>query len=151
MRSSLIRALGLACGLVAAYAAHAVEAAEATPPGNPLGGASFALADTSLAALRGGYLPASGGLLLSFGITRSVAVDGSVVAAATWAGAANPASVSISMSGPATAAALVQNAADGRKLQTTTVIDASANSLGLMRQSNLQSSLRGALIDSLRR
>jgi hypothetical protein len=46
---------------------------------------------------------------------------------------------------------VIQNTLDGQKIQNITVINATANSLGLMRGMNLGASLRGAVIDSLRR
>ena len=49
------------------------------------------------------------------------------------------------------AGAVVQNTLDGQRIQNLTVINASANSLGLLKGYNLESSLRGAVIDSLRR
>ncbi len=52
---------------------------------------------------------------------------------------------------PATIGTVIQNTLDGQKIQNVTVINATANSLGMFRSLNLQSSLRGAVIDSLRR
>ena len=49
------------------------------------------------------------------------------------------------------AGTVVQNTLDGQKIQNVTVINASANSLGVLRGLNLQNSLRSSLIDSLRR
>jgi hypothetical protein len=46
---------------------------------------------------------------------------------------------------------VVQNTLDGQKIQNITVINATANSLGVLRDLNLQNSLRNSLIDSLRR
>lgn len=46
---------------------------------------------------------------------------------------------------------VVQNTLDGQKIQNVTVINATANSLGVLRDLNLQNSLRNSLIDSLRR
>jgi hypothetical protein len=46
---------------------------------------------------------------------------------------------------------IVQNTLDGQKIQNVTVINATANSLGVLRDLNLQNSLRNSLIDSLRR
>ena len=46
---------------------------------------------------------------------------------------------------------VVQNTLDGQKIQNVTVINATANSLGVLRGLNLQNSLRNSLIDSLRR
>ena len=46
---------------------------------------------------------------------------------------------------------VVQNTLDGQKIQNVTVINATANSLGVLRGLNLQNALRSSLIDSLRR
>ena len=52
---------------------------------------------------------------------------------------------------PTSVGTIVQNTLDGQKVQTVTVINATVNSLGVLRSLNLQSSLRSAVIDSLRR
>ena len=57
-------------------------------------------------------------------------------------------------SGPISAASLgtiVQNTLNDQKIQSVTSINATVNSLQIVRAQNFQSSLRGALIDSLRR
>ena len=46
---------------------------------------------------------------------------------------------------------VIQNTLDGQKIQNVTIINATTNSLGLLKGINMQSSLRGAVIDSLRR
>jgi hypothetical protein len=46
---------------------------------------------------------------------------------------------------------VVQNTLDGQKIQNVTVVNAAANSLGVLRDLSLQNTLRNALIDSLRR
>ena len=46
---------------------------------------------------------------------------------------------------------VVQNTLDGQKIQNITVINATANSLGVLRDLTLQNNLRNSLIDSLRR
>ena len=46
---------------------------------------------------------------------------------------------------------MIQNTLNDQKIQNVTVINATVNSLQLLRNLNLQSSLRGAVIDSLRR
>ncbi len=148
--------------------ACAADPAPCVAGGNPLGGLAPAVADAALAAGRGGY-QAAGGLLLSFGIARSVTLDGATVATTTLVGsgggstdgaALTGGTFTVIRSGPGNAvgplaasgaAIVVQNTLDGRRIEATTVIDATANSLSLVRQSALQSSLRSAVIDSLRR
>jgi hypothetical protein len=46
---------------------------------------------------------------------------------------------------------VVQNTLNGQKIQSVTVINATVNSLGVLRGLNLGASMRGAVIDSLRR
>ena len=46
---------------------------------------------------------------------------------------------------------VIQNTLDGQKIQNVTVINASTNSLGLLKGMNMESSMRGAISDSLRR
>ena len=52
---------------------------------------------------------------------------------------------------PTSIGTVIQNTLDGQKIQNMTVINATVNSLGLLRSMNLGASLRGAVIDSLRR
>jgi len=46
---------------------------------------------------------------------------------------------------------VIQNTLDNQKINTITRIDAVVNSSGIMRSINLQSSMRSAIVDSLRR
>ena len=58
------------------------------------------------------------------------------------------------VSGPisaATVGTIVQNTLNDQKIQSVTAINATVNSLQLVRAQNFQSTLRGVLIDSLRR
>ena len=59
--------------------------------------------------------------------------------------------VSAGAMSPGSIGTVVQNTIDGQKIQNLTMINATVNSLGVLRGINLQSSLRGAVIDSLRR
>jgi hypothetical protein len=138
-----------------------------------LGGRTLALTDASLDRVRGGFV--TQGLNVSFGIERAVYVNGTLVTstrlsvsepglvgsghgaapldAATLAvvqnGSGNVvATGTLSASGIGT---VVQNTLDGQNIRNLTVINATVNSLGVLRGLNLQSSLRGAVIDSLRR
>lgn len=152
--------------------ASAASAAQ-RPRTNPFGDTDVAISETSLDRVRGGY--AGEGLNISFGIERAVYINGSLATttsvnvtdlgqltagrgtavldtgtiALIQSGAGNSvAGASISASSMGT---IVQNTLDGQKIQSVTVINATANSLGVFRTMNLQSSLRGAVIDSLRR
>ena len=72
----------------------------------------------------------------------------SVAGGAFSVGAAAGASMGLSANAIGT---VVQNTLDGQKIQNVTVINATANSLGVLRGLNLQNALRSSLIDSLRR
>lgn len=142
-------------------------ACEAAPA--PFGDARPPVSAASLDEMRGGFV--LDGLNISFGIQRAVYVNGALVTTTSLnvIGLANgTASVSMSPTGafaltqtgggngvaataPSTFGSVVQNTLDGQRIQTVTVINASLNSLGMLRNLNLQSSLRRAVIDSLRR
>ncbi len=139
----------------------------------PFGDARVAVSETSLDRVRGGFV--SNGLNLSFGVERAVYMNGALVVTTSLnvsdlgkvtAGAASKAvdagALALIQSGsgntfnPGTTSTtsygtVVQNTLDGQKIQNLTVINATANSLNVLRGLNLQSSLRGAVIDSLRR
>ncbi|MES2227998.1 MAG: hypothetical protein V4540_09525 [Pseudomonadota bacterium] len=140
---------------------------------SPFGDGQVAVAETSLDRVRGGF--SVNGLNISFGIERAVYINGSLVTstsmnvtelgqvvagrglttldAGTIAliqnGSGN--SVATGSLSPTTIGTVIQNTLDGQKIQNVTVINATANSLGMFRSLNLHSSLRGAVIDSLRR
>lgn len=140
-------------------------------PQDPFGDPRLAVGDAALGAVRGGF--SAGGVSISFGIERAVFVNGALVATTTLqsvdlgrigagtvtldakaialvqTGARN--SVAAGAVSAASLVSVVQNSLDGQKIENVTVINASANSLGVLRGFNLQSSLRGAVIDSLRR
>jgi hypothetical protein len=133
-------------------------------PASPFGDGHVAVAADSLAQVRGGF--SGNGLDISFGIERAVYINGALVTSTTMnlvgqgvsvlnggnsivinngAGVAN-AAISQTASGT-----VIQNTLDGQKIQNITTINAVANSLGIYRNLNLGASLRGAVIDSLRR
>jgi hypothetical protein len=144
-----------------------------TGAANPFGERSVAVADMALDQVRGGFV--GNGLNISFGIERAVYINGALVATTTLnvselgkltAGRGSVAidagtiaaiqngmgnSVSASALTSTSAGTIVQNTLDGQKIQNITVINATANSLGVLRGLNFQSSLRGAVVDSLRR
>lgn len=133
----------------------------------------MAVAETSLDRVRGGF--SVDGLNISFGIERAVYVNGSLVtstsmnvtelgqvAAGRGVTTLDPGTIALIQNGsgnsvatgsisPTTIGTVIQNTLDGQKIQNVTVINATANSLGVFRNLSLQSSLRGAVIDSLRR
>jgi hypothetical protein len=146
-----------------------------TPPRPPpVLGQGRAVADASLDRLRGGFN--GGGLNVSFGIERVVYVNGELVRSTTLqvsdlgrisggssvVPSIDAATLALLQSGsgntvasgsftPTSLGTVVQNTLDGQNIRTLTVINATVNSLGLLRGLNLQSSLRSAVIDSLRR
>lgn len=139
---------------------------------NPFGDRQVAVSEQSLDRVRGGFLV--DGLNISFGIERAVYVNGSLVTSTSFnvsdlgritggrAPAFDASTIALIQNGAGntvTAApipsgaigTIVQNTLDGQKIQNVTVINATTNSLGVLRGLNLQSSLRSAVIDSLRR
>ncbi len=139
----------------------------------PFGDRKTVVAEAALDSVRGGY--ATDGLNISFGISRAVYVNGELMTTTSLnvsdlgkitqgrtITAGEAASLGMIQSGAGnvvaptiisstSAGAVVQNTLDGQRIQNLTVINASANSLGLLKGYNLESSLRGAVIDSLRR
>ena len=139
-----------------------------------LGGELVALRSDELDEVRGGFV-IDGGLKISFGIERAVYLNGTLVTTTSLniadlakisggsaqvtgngagslglvqSGLGNVAPIAISN----TAAGLViQNTLDNQKINTITRIDAVVNSASILRSMNLQSSMRSAVIDSLRR
>ncbi|WP_051244515.1 hypothetical protein [Azohydromonas australica] len=135
-----------------------------------------ALDETALDTLRGGFV-GDGGLRISFGIERAVYVNGSLVTttslnlselgtlsagkaaamklpevgnriALIQNGAGNAVLTSL---GPRAIGTVIQNTLDGQKIQTLTTINATANSLGVLKSIEAQRNLRSAITDSLRR
>jgi len=141
-----------------------------------IGGDLVALSAEKLDEVRGGFVT-DGGLRISFGIERAVYLNGNLVAT-TSLNIADLAKISggqaqVTSSGTTGNIALLQNGAgnvfaagsisstaagtviqntlDNQKINTITRIDAVVNSAGIMRSINLQSSMRSAIVDSLRR
>jgi hypothetical protein len=150
-----------------------MAAAPAAPRKSPFGDHQVvAVSEQSLDRVRGGFLV--DGLNISFGIERAVYINGSLVTSTSFNvsdlgritggrapafdantialirnGAGNTVTTGSIPSG--SVGTIVQNTLDGQKIQNVTVINATTNSLGVLRGLNLQSSLRSAVIDSLRR
>lgn len=156
--------------------AHAEPASSApTKERDVLGGHVVALSSDKLDEVRGGFVT-DGGLKISFGIERAVYLNGSLVTTTSLniadlskiAGGqaqvtANGAgSLGLVQSGTGNvfapgsfsstaAGTIIQNTLDNQKIKTITTIDAVVNSSGILRAINLQSSMRSAIVDSLRR
>lgn len=153
-----------------------LQASVALPPlpsTSPFGGRGLAVAESALDRVRGGFV--TDGLNISFGIERAVYVNGALVTstslnvsdlgritAGRGTAAFDAGTLALIQSGAGnlvttgglsstSLGSVIQNTLDGQQIQNVTVINATVNSLGVLRGLNLQSSLRGAVIDSLRR
>jgi hypothetical protein len=138
-----------------------------------LGSGWAALEPSELDRVRGGFKSPSG-LNVSFGIERAVYLNGELVtttrlvvsdlgrSGAPGAAALAPsATLALVQSGagnvfgrvssPGGIGTVIQNTLNDQKLQAVTVIDASVNSLDVMRGMRLQSLVRDAVSDALRR
>ena len=140
-------------------------------------GELMAVSESSLDEVRGGFQTDSG-LQISFGIERAVYINGGLVTTpslniveSTGAGgvqvrslpsAVTTGNLALIQNGagntfttgplsPSAVATVIQNTLDGQSIQSVTKIDATVNSLQMIRSQNFESSLRGAIIDSLRR
>jgi len=140
---------------------------------NPFGDRQVAVSEKLLDGVRGGF--GVDGLNISFGIERAVYINGALVTttslnlsdlgritAGSGATAINAGTIALIQSGAGNLVSagtfasgavgtVIQNTLDGQKIQNMTVINATTNSLGALRGLNLESSMRGAVIDSLRR
>lgn len=130
------------------------------------------VSDGQLEAVRGGF-DHGNGLFASFGLSRAIYVNGSLVsssdvripdiahvtpqqaqALAAATGAANVAQIGPGNSfdpsalNLATGAMVIQNTLDNQNLQSMTRLDVAVNNLNLMRSLDLQASLQSALIAS---
>jgi hypothetical protein len=142
---------------------------------NPISNDLVALSAEKLDKVRGGFVNEDG-LKISFGIERAVYLNGNLVTttslnvadlskisggqaqvsttgtgslALVQSGQGNtflPGSISQSAAG-----IVIQNSLDNQKIQTITRIDAVVNSSSIIRSMNLQSSMRSAVVESLRR
>lgn len=125
--------------------------------------------DTTLEAMRGGF-DLGGGLMVSFGISRAITVNGVLLAATTFnvpdvaritpvqaaALERQISSVNLVQVGPnnsvasatslPAAATVVQNTLDNQTIQTRTLIDATTNAMSLAKSINAAVALRDALI-----
>jgi hypothetical protein len=113
--------------------------------------------------MRGGF-DAGAGLQISFGIEREGYVNGKLISATRFniedfnrlsAAQANAVNTAVVPSGagnvaPPAAALVIQNTLNLQHIRSLTVINATANSLELIKSLNLQSTLADALAQSLR-
>jgi hypothetical protein len=140
---------------VPAPASTAVTATPSTAPASPFGPAFVQVAESTLDGLRGGFTT-DAGVQVSFGIERTVLVNGNVVSATSFnlaaGGSAGPALVSSAGIGSgASLLTAVQNSANGQKIQTLTTVNVTANSLQVLKAGNLQALVGGGLTASLQR
>lgn len=142
------------------------------PPGSPrqaLGETRLALNGRSLDAIRGGF-SGPNGLQVSFGIERSVYINGALVTTTSLnlngqgqaTGAAGQ-SLALIQSGAGNSVApqlllpsampgtVIQNSLNDQRIQALTVINATVNSMQMLRSLNLQTTIREGVTDSLRR
>lgn len=160
---------------LAQAARQTVPAAEAGGGHRALGSELVALGSERLDEVRGGFVTPEG-MKISFGIERAVYLNGTLVTTTSLniadlskisggqaqvsgngvgslgllqSGVGNvfaPGAISSTAAGT-----IIQNTLDNQKIQTITRIDAVVNSTGILRAMNLQSSMQGAIINSLRR
>lgn len=147
-------------------------------PRSPFGQPIAAVAPTYLDHVRGGFELAGTQFMLSFGIERAVYINGDLVAttvlnlkdlqlmAGTGAGPLSlPAgavgalgiiqngsgnSVSAQVSG-LLVGTIIQNTLDNQNIQNVTTINATVNSLQIMRAMSVQSAVQEGIVNSLRR
>ncbi|MDB5819101.1 MAG: hypothetical protein JWQ11_2741 [Rhizobacter sp.] len=135
----------------------AADTKAATPAASasPFGPAFVQVTESTLDGMRGGFTT-DAGVQVSFGIERTVLVGGNVVSTTSFnvatGGSKLPTLVSSTgaLSGTSLVTA-VQNSANGQKIQTLTTVDVTANSLQVLKQSNLQALVGGGVTASLQR
>ena len=142
--------------------------------GAPWDGEALAMDKARLDTMRGGFTTGEG-LKLSFGIERAVYINGNLVTTTSLnvsdlgtatAGRAASATVNGSLAlvqsgqgntflpGVVSSTAVgtvIQNTLDNQKIQHVTVLNATVNSMQVLRAMNLQHAVRTAITDSIRR
>jgi hypothetical protein len=138
----------------------------------PLDGEQVAISEQDLDGVRGGFDTGTG-LQIAFGIERAVYINGTLVTTTTLnlsglgtstgqAPAVNGSTLALIQSGvgntfvpgavsPSAITTVIQNTLDGQKIQNLTVINATVNSMQILKGLQLQSSVANAIADSLRR
>lgn len=153
----------VSAGLLIACLATALNAHAGPLQGRPVQA-------STLDKVRGGFSSSDGQTLVSFGIQRSVYINGELAASnsfhvgntqgnATAAGEATTLLVQQGAGntfvagsfGAASARTIIQNTLDNQKIQTLTAIDVTANSMQVYRNSRIQTTLGNAIAASLRR
>ncbi|MCZ8111366.1 MAG: hypothetical protein ACK5Y8_08765 [Betaproteobacteria bacterium] len=146
----------LAAAACSAMAAEGTAPApQVTPALRPAWqGPAQPLAPEQLDRLRGGF-HGPDGLVLSFGIERMVYVNGQLVTTTRIAvqGLGTPSAALAQPALPALSdlGTVVQNALNDQQIKTLTIVNASANSLDVLRSWSLQLSIRDAVAGSVRR
>lgn len=145
---------------------------------NPLGQQIAAIDAATLDEVRGGFELAGSNLKLSFGIERAVYINGELVASTVlnvkdlklMAGAGGaPLTLPAGSNGalgiiqngvgnnvttqlsPNLAGTVIQNTLNGQTIQNVTTINASVNSIQVMRSMSVQSAIQNGIVNSLRR
>jgi len=145
---------------------------------NPLGQQIAAIDAATLDEVRGGFELAGSNLKLSFGIERAVYINGELVASTVlnvkdlklMAGAGGaPLTLPAGSNGalgiiqngagnnvttqlsPNLAGTIIQNTLNGQTIQNVTTINASVNSIQVMRSMAVQSAIQNGIVNSLRR
>ena len=161
--------------------AHSVPVAQTPPsPPDPLEGRALALGDASLDEVRGGFDVPGSHLKYTFGIERAVFINGELMArtvlrlqdlgTVAGRGAAvqeltgvngaaatldviqnGPGNHFTAQVGPDMVGTVIQNTLDNQKIQQVTTINASVNSLQVMRAMSVQSAVQSGIVDSIRR
>lgn len=157
--------------VLALLALGATVAAGAQPGKAPAAARTtwMTVGDETLASMRGGF-DLGGGLMVSFGISRAITVNGVLLAATTFnvpdvaritpvqaaalerqMNSANlvqvgPNNSVTSTTGLPAASTVVQNSLDNQTIQTRTMIDATTNAMSLAKSINAAGALRDALI-----
>lgn len=162
MTARLATALALSLGLAASAAADS----GARPPAE--GRTWTTVGDTTLEAMRGGF-DLGGGLMVSFGISRVIAVNGVLMASTAFhvpdlgritpaqaaaferqLGQASLVQVGSGNTAPEPAAlpaaAIVQNTLNNQAIQTRTVIDTTTNGMSMVKGMNAGAALHDALV-----
>lgn len=178
MSQVTIKRVGVAILLCVAGAGYGNDSMQAQPGQVPGARKAFepgawkAVSNEKLDRQRGGF-DVGAGLSLSFGIIRSISINGIVVAATSFTlpdvtkitpEQAQLASAAISQitvvqngpgnvvgtgikspAGPLATGTVIQNSLDNQTIQNLTVVNASVNSLGLFKTLNTQATMREAL------
>ena len=154
--------------------AGASQAQSVTPQPPQAPALWLAASNHTLDQLRGGF-DMGGGLMVSFGVSRTVSINGQLVSATSFQvdglsrlspaqaatlGQQLSAQTQVVQNGPGNTvlagamtvpmALYVQNTLNNQTLQTQTVIQAASNGLSLVKNLNLQTTLNTAIADAIR-